>query len=128
MILAEEITKRQELQERFFKIQERLKIPEKHARLAEVNTLQEDPNLWNDQEQAKKISQEQVRLTKFLADNQKIVQSFIDLESIEELVATTDDPSLESEYASKMSALSKEVDAVEVQVFCRGRTTIMMQF
>lgn len=121
MIQAEEITKRVELQERFFKIQERLKIPEKQARLKEVSALQEDPNLWNDQERAKKISQEQVRLTKFLADNEKIVHSFSDLTSIEELIATMDDPSLESEYATKLSQLFAEIDQVEIQVFLSGR-------
>ncbi len=120
MIASEEITKREELHERFLRIQERLKIPEKQTRLLEVNKLQEDPNLWNDQEQAKKVSQEQVRLTKFLADNQKIVQSFEDLHSIEELVATIDDAGLESEYKQKISHLSKEVDQVEIQVFLSG--------
>lgn len=120
MIQADVITRRQELFERFLKIQERLSIPEKKARLAEVNVLQEDPNLWNDQERAKKVSQEQVRLTKFLADNDKIVQSFTDLSSIEELISGMDDAALEAEYHQKLSTLSKEVDAVEVQVFLSG--------
>jgi peptide chain release factor 2 len=120
MISPEEMTKRQELLERFRSIQTKLTIPEKETRLLELASEQESPALWADQERAKKVGQEHARLTNLIAQNKKISTVFSDLESIEMLLSEQEDPSLESEYKQKLEILNNEIDTLETQTFLSG--------
>lgn len=120
MIAPEEITKRQELETRFHSISEKLGIPEKEKRIQELSREQEDPELWSDQDRAKKVGQEHARLSSVVNQNKEIAGHFADLLSIEELVALQEDAGLEAEYSQKLRELAREIDNLETQVFLSG--------
>ncbi len=121
MISIEHTTKRAEETARFQMMYEKLLIPEKIKRVKELAAMQEDPSFWSNQEQARTIGQENARLSAVINQAKQIEDHVKDLESIEELVASSPDPALEGEYAQKLLALSKELDALETQIFLSGR-------
>ncbi|CAA6818708.1 MAG: Peptide chain release factor 2 [uncultured Sulfurovum sp.] len=90
------------------------------ARLDEIDTMQQDPNFWNDAELAGKISQEKTRTERILATYHDANDSVVEAQEYFELAKSEkDDETLEMLYADA-DALNENTNALEVQMMLSG--------
>src|SRR5215831_450617 len=80
------------------------------ARLAELNKLAEDPNLWNDPQKAQKLMQERTSLEDALGGIGKVEQELEDHVGMIEL----------GEAEAALKALKKEVARRELEALLSG--------
>jgi peptide chain release factor 2 len=97
-----------------------LQIDTARARLAELEEEASKPDLWNDQDQARKVTTElaQVRDDLALVDGLEERQS--ELETLFELGREEDDDSVESEIVSGIDALAADLDRLELRALFTG--------
>jgi peptide chain release factor 2 len=97
-----------------------LQIDAARARLAELEEEASKPDLWNDQDQARKVTTElaQVRDDLALVDGLEERQS--ELETLFELGREEDDDSVESEIVSGIDALAADLDRLELRALFTG--------
>lgn len=108
---------RQKLEELFIRLNDLTKaldIPSKKQKIEELSQKAADPNLWNNQEVARSVTQELADLKKELEELNELTQN---LEIIKAIAADDGDPaSIEAEVSKSEKALEK----LELQSFLSG--------
>ena len=90
------------------------------ARLAELNALAEDPNLWNDPERAQKLMQERGTLEDGLNSLERIERELNDNVELIELGEMEGDESIVSEAAGALEKLKGEVARRQLEALLSG--------
>ena len=97
-----------------------LQIDAARARLAELEEEASKPDLWNDQEQARKVTTELARVRDDLELVDGLEERQSELETLFELGREEDDDSVESEIASGITALAADLDRLELRALFTG--------
>ena len=87
-----------------------LRVDECRARLVELESVAADPELWNDQDRARAVTQELARVRADVEVVDGLDGQVSDLETLHELAREEGDESLESEIEAGASTLSVELD------------------
>ncbi|MGE3147722.1 MAG: peptide chain release factor 2 [Pseudorhodoplanes sp.] len=90
------------------------------ARLAELNALAEDPNLWNDTAQAQKVMQERTALEDQLTSIGRIQQELDDNLELIELGEAESDESVVADAETALKALKAEAGRREMEALLSG--------
>ena len=90
------------------------------ARLAELNALAEDPNLWNDPERAQKLMQERGTLEDGLGALERITRELSDNVELIELGEAEGDESIVDEAAAALTRLKAEVARRQLEALLSG--------
>ena len=90
------------------------------ARLAELNALAEDPNLWNDPERAQKLMQERGTLEDGLGALERIERELADNVELIEMGEAEGDASIVDEAASALVKLKAEVARRQLEALLSG--------
>jgi len=97
-----------------------LRVDEARQRMAELEAEASRPDLWDDQDRARKITGELAQVT----DDVKLVESMFervgDLETLAELAREEGDESFEPEIAEGLSELGAELDRLELRALFTG--------
>ena len=92
-----------------------------HARLEEIESMQQDPSFWNDAENAGKISQEKTRTERVLATYHNAKDALQDaIEYFELSKAEGDEETLEMLYEDAPN-LEANTQALEIQMMLSGK-------
>ncbi|PWU24025.1 peptide chain release factor 2, partial [Candidatus Cerribacteria bacterium 'Amazon FNV 2010 28 9'] len=121
MIAQEHIEEVQTLAAKLEEIRAHLDVEGKEARISELETQSADPSVWQDQEKAKAIGQEMGRLKRELEMAQDASVYVRDLNDLIELLNTTDDEQLRTEFYELKEKATKELDTLETRVFLSGK-------
>ena len=97
-----------------------LKIDDARARVAELEIEVSKPDLWDDQDRAKKVNSELSQLTEDVAVVDGLDGTVSDLETLAELAREESDESVESEIDAGIGALSRELDTLELRSLFTG--------
>jgi peptide chain release factor 2 len=97
-----------------------LQIDAARARLAELEEEASKPDLWNDQEQARKVTTELARVRDDLELVDGLEERQSELETLFDLGREEDDDSVESEIASGITALVADLDRLELRALFTG--------
>jgi peptide chain release factor 2 len=97
-----------------------LKVDEARARIAELEVEVSKPDLWDDQERAKKVNTELAQLTDDVAVVDDLDGAVSDLETLAELAREEGDESVEGEIAAGMEALASQLDTLELRSLFTG--------
>src|SRR3972149_11202283 len=107
--------KAQDLKGRVEKVIQSFNLPEKRKELSKLEADSMDPNLWDDQEKARK-------LTTALSD---LKQEIDDAETLKEDVDTiyelSQEGGVDESFAQEISRLEKKVDKFELKIFLSGQ-------
>ena len=90
------------------------------ARLAELNKLAEDPNLWNDPQKAQKLMQERTSLEDALDGIGKVERELEDNVGMIELGEAESDAGVVTEAETALKSLKKEVARRELEALLSG--------
>ena len=90
------------------------------ARLAELNKLAEDPDLWNDPQKAQKLMQERTSLEDSLTGIGKVERELEDQIGMIELGEAENDAGVVAEAEQALRALKKEVARRELEALLSG--------
>ena len=90
------------------------------ARLAELNKLAEDPNLWNDPQKAQKLMQERTSLEDALQGIGKVERELDDNVGMIELGEAENDEGVVAEAENALKNLKKEVARRELEALLSG--------
>ncbi|WP_428029673.1 peptide chain release factor 2 [Ancylobacter sp.] len=90
------------------------------ARLAELNALAEDPNLWNDPERAQKLMQERGTLEDGLGALERITRELSDNVELIEMGEAEGDASIVDEAANALTKLKAEVARRQLEALLSG--------
>ena len=115
----------EELETRWDAARDYLKIDDRRARHAVLNDLAADPNLWDDQENAREVTTELGRLTNDLESFDALRRSLDDAGVLaefarESLSAGEADWSLFDELATSVHTLGRDIGALETQSLFSG--------
>ena len=88
--------------------------------LANLNTQAEDPNLWNNQEQAQKILRERTRIENLLTSFHGIDTRFRDALELHALGEAEGDAGIVAETQAALEALVKEISKMELEALLSG--------
>jgi peptide chain release factor 2 len=97
-----------------------LKIDEGRARIAELEVEVSDPNLWDDQDRAKRVNTEFSQLSDDVTVFDGLDGTVSDLETLAELAREEGDESVENEIDTGIRALSRELDTLELRALFTG--------
>ncbi len=89
--------------------------------LADLQKQSADPNLWQDENKARKILQELSHAQETLSQISFLEKSATDLVELQELQKNTDDKSLTSDIDILRKQLEKKIKTLELQTFLSGR-------
>src|SRR5215468_8667549 len=90
------------------------------ARLAELNHLAEDPNLWNDPQKASRLMQERTSLEDSLSAIGRIEREVDDQVTLIELGEAEDDASVVADAEGALRRLKTEVARRELEALLSG--------
>ncbi len=90
------------------------------ARLAELNALAEDPNLWNDPDRAQKLMQERGTLEDGLGALERIERELADNVELIEMGEAEGDASIVDEAAAALTRLKGEVARRQLEALLSG--------
>src|SRR6201987_6542659 len=90
------------------------------ARLAELNKLPEDPNLWNDPQKAQKLMQERTSLEDALSGIGKVERELQDNIDMIELGEAENDAGVVKDAEDALQALKKDVARRELEALLSG--------
>jgi len=97
-----------------------IKPNEKSSRLDEINTLQQNPDFWNDAQNASIVSQEKTKIERILEKYNGAKSSVEDaIEYFEMAKNESDEETLEMLYADA-DTLNENINALEVQMMLSG--------
>ena len=105
-------------------LKEHLDLPKVEARLAELETQVEDPNLWNDQDKAKAVMQEKSRLENARDRLARMESRMEDAVAFIELGEEEGDTASVSEGESELNKLVKECDRLETERLLGGEADV----
>ena len=91
-----------------------LKIDESRTRLAELEIEVAKPDLWNDQEHAKRVNTEYSNLKGDIEEFTSLAGAVDDLEVLHEMAREIDDESQEPELESGIATVRAKLDALDL--------------
>jgi len=97
-----------------------LKIDAARVRLAELEIKVARPDLWDDQDHAKKVNSEYSNVSADVTEFDRLVRSIDDLDVLHEMAREIDDESQESEIEQGIAALRRALDDVELRSLFTG--------
>src|SRR6266536_570952 len=97
-----------------------LQIDAARARLAELEQEASRPDLWNDQERARKVTTELARVRDDLELTDGLEERLSELETLFELGREEEDDSVESEIVPGIAALAADLDRLELRALFTG--------
>jgi len=97
-----------------------LKIDASRARLAELEIEVAKPDLWNDQENAKRVNTEYSNLKGDLEEFTSLASAVDDLEVLHEMAREIDDASQEPELESGIASVRAKLDALDLRSLFTG--------
>ncbi|HEY3095988.1 MAG TPA: peptide chain release factor 2 [Acidimicrobiia bacterium] len=97
-----------------------LQIDAARARLAELEQEASRPDLWNDQEQARKVTTELARVRDDIELTDGLEERLSELETLFELGREEEDDSVESEIVPGIAALAADLDRLELRALFAG--------
>jgi peptide chain release factor 2 len=97
-----------------------LRIDEGRIRLVELEAEIARPDLWDDQEQAKKLNGEYANVKSDIDQFDAMVRELDDVEVLHEMAREEDDASQEPELAAGITKLSTALDALELRSLFTG--------
>jgi peptide chain release factor 2 len=97
-----------------------LQIDAARARLAELEQEASRPDLWNDQEQARKVTTELARVRDDIELTDGLEARLSELETLFELGREEEDDSVESEIVPGIAALAADLDRLELRALFAG--------
>ncbi|PZQ81069.1 MAG: peptide chain release factor 2 [Ancylobacter novellus] len=117
---AELATSVDEIREAAGLLRQHIDFDRSKARLAELNALAEDPNLWNDPERAQKLMQERGTLEDGLNSLERIERELNDNVELIELGEMEGDDGIVSEAAAALAKLKAEVARRQLEALLSG--------
>jgi peptide chain release factor 2 len=90
------------------------------AKLAELEELSSDPDLWQDQQRAQKIFQEKNHLSEALTQYQDLKQKYNDILEFIELAETDNNESILEEAEEELQDLAKTIKQLEIECLFSG--------
>ena len=97
-----------------------LKIDASRTRLAELEIEVAKPDLWNDQENAKRVNTEYSNLKGDLEEFTSLASAVDDLEVLHEMAREIDDASQEPELESGIASVRSNLDALDLRSLFTG--------
>jgi peptide chain release factor 2 len=97
-----------------------LKIDASRTRLAELEIEVAKPDLWNDQENAKRVNTEYSNLKGDLEEFTSLASAVDDLEVLHEMAREIDDASQEPELESGIASVRSKLDALDLRSLFTG--------
>ena len=97
-----------------------LKIDASRTRLAELEIEVAKPDLWNDQENAKRVNTEYSNLKGDLEEFSSLASAVDDLEVLHEMAREIDDASQEPELESGIASVRAKLDALDLRSLFTG--------
>jgi peptide chain release factor 2 len=97
-----------------------LKIVDARARLSELEVQVAAPDLWDDQERAKKVNTEYSNVKGDLDEYDRLAGEMEDVEVLHELAREVDDASQELEIEAAAAAIGSELDSLELRSLFTG--------
>jgi peptide chain release factor 2 len=97
-----------------------MKIDAARPRVAELTVLASDPDLWNDQDNARAVNSELAALNDDLALHDDLAQKIDDVETLDAMAREAGDESIEGEIAGEIAALAKRFDDLELRALFSG--------
>ncbi|MFG1463138.1 peptide chain release factor 2 [Xanthobacter sp. DSM 24535] len=101
-------------------LRQHLNVDRSRRRLAELNNIAEDPNLWNDPERAQKIMQERTGLEDALGAIDRVNRDLADNVELIELGEAEGDEGVISEAAAALDGLKAELARRELDALLAG--------
>ncbi|MEP9369301.1 peptide chain release factor 2 [Xanthobacter sp. VNH20] len=101
-------------------LRQHLNVDRSRRRLAELNAIAEDPNLWNDPERAQKIMQERTGLEDALGAIDRVNRDLADNVELIELGEAEGDESVIAEAAAALDGLKGELARRELDALLSG--------
>lgn len=101
-------------------LRQHLNVDRSRRRLAELNAIAEDPDLWNDPERAQKTMQERTSLEEALGAIDRITKDVADNVELIELGEMEGDEGVIGEASAALDALKAEVARREVDALLSG--------
>lgn len=120
IILDDEKYALKQLSAKFDECCEVLNIEKLTAREKELDTLQQDPDLFKDLKKAQQINMESKSVKNKLAMIDSIKGTIADLETMIELIELEDDESMVEELRSTLTMLTEKVDSVHLESLLKG--------
>src|SRR3954454_14039806 len=97
-----------------------LNIDEARARVAELEVEVSKPDLWDDQDRAKKVNSELAQLSEDVALVDQLDGTVSDLETLAELAREEGDASVEEEIGTGLESLGRQLDTLELRALFTG--------
>jgi peptide chain release factor 2 len=97
-----------------------LRVDEARSRLEELNEIVADPELWNDPDQARRVTTEHARVREDVELVDGLDRVLSDLETLAELAREEGDESQEPEIAAGVDALRAQLDDLELRSLFTG--------
>src|SRR5262245_48112465 len=97
-----------------------LKVDEARARIAELEVEVSKPDLWDDQDLARKVNSELAQLSEDVAVVDALDGAGSDLETLAELAREEGDESVESEIDAGLGELSRQLDTLDLRSLFTG--------
>jgi peptide chain release factor 2 len=109
-----------ELRRRIAGAQSYLKIDDARVRVAELEVEVSEPDLWDDQDRAKRVNSELAQLNEDVALVDQLEGTVSDLETLAELAREEGDESVEEEIGTGLEALGRQLDTLELRALFTG--------
>ena len=97
-----------------------MKIDAARPRVDELTVLASDPDLWNDQDNARAVNSELAALNDDLALHDDLARKIEDVETLDQLAREMGDESQESEIAGEIEAMAARFDELELRALFSG--------
>lgn len=95
-------------------------LDSKRAQIAELEQEASAPDLWNDQDNAQRVTSKLSRLQAEVERVEELRQRLDDVDVLLELAAEEDDPQTAQEAEREINALASEIAALEVRTLLNG--------
>ena len=90
------------------------------VKLAELKILQEDPELWNDMENAQKINKEASQVESVIEEYQAMVNLVEEVFGLIELIEESDEEEFVAELETGLNKLEKDVEKYNLKTMLKG--------
>ncbi|MFL9826338.1 peptide chain release factor 2 [Rhodoplanes sp. SY1] len=117
---AETVSVVEEIKQSVGLLRRHLDFDKARARLAELNKLAEDPDLWNDPQKAQRLMQERTSLEDSLTAIGRIEQELDDQIMLIELGESENDAAVVGEAEAALAGLKAEVDRRQLEALLSG--------
>ncbi len=109
-----------ELQKRVGEAEQYLRIADQKARLVELEAAASRPDLWDDRDEARRVTSELSNVRDDIAVVDGLMRELADIETLYELAREEGDDSLEGELRDGISSLAGQLDDLELRSLFAG--------